>query len=132
MANIPLKTIKFPGLDDTYTVPQVDNTLSVTGAAADAKKTGDEISELNERLSDVKDDLKLLSDEIPDTTQSYIFSNGSVSQVTHSRNSVAIRTDTFTYGESTITEVRTLNTGETLTIVTNLITLETTVIYSAA
>lgn len=50
MANIPLKTIKFPGLDDTYTVPQVDNTLSVTGAAADAKKTGDEISELNERL----------------------------------------------------------------------------------
>ena len=53
MANIPLKTIKFPGLDDTYTVPQVDNTLSVTGAAADAKKTGDEISELNERLDNV-------------------------------------------------------------------------------
>lgn len=52
MANIPLKTIKFPGLDDTYTVPQVDNTLSVTGAAADAKKTGDELTELNERLDD--------------------------------------------------------------------------------
>lgn len=50
MANIPLKTIKFPGLDDTYTVPQVDNTLSVTGAAADAKKTGDELTELNERI----------------------------------------------------------------------------------
>lgn len=53
MANIPLKTIKFPGLDDTYTVPQVDNTLSVTGAAADAKKTGDELSEINERIGEV-------------------------------------------------------------------------------
>lgn len=50
MANKPLKSIKFPGLDDTYTVPQVDDTLSVTGAAADAKKTGDELSELNDRL----------------------------------------------------------------------------------
>lgn len=51
MANKPLKTIKFPGLSDTYTVPQIDNTLEVTGAAADAKKVGDEIS-------DLKDDLK--------------------------------------------------------------------------
>ena len=53
MATKPLQTIKFPGLDDTYTVPQVDSTLQVTGAAADAKKTGDEIGQLNERLSAV-------------------------------------------------------------------------------
>lgn len=50
MATKPLQSIKFPGLDDTYTVPQVDSTLQVTGAAADAKKTGDEIGQLNERL----------------------------------------------------------------------------------
>ena len=43
MANIPLSSIKFPGLPDTYTVPAVDNTLSTTGAAADAKATGDTI-----------------------------------------------------------------------------------------
>ena len=51
MATKPLQSIKFPGLDDTYTVPQVDSTLQVTGAAADAKKVGDELGTLNERLS---------------------------------------------------------------------------------
>lgn len=53
MANIPLKSIKFPGLDDTYTVPQVDSTLSIAGAAADAKETGDELDELKNTLSDL-------------------------------------------------------------------------------
>lgn len=28
MAKIPLKEIKFPDLADTYTIPQVDNTLT--------------------------------------------------------------------------------------------------------
>ena len=41
MATIPLKTITFPGLDNTYTVPQLDNTLTVAGKAADAKAVGD-------------------------------------------------------------------------------------------
>lgn len=51
MANIPLKTIKFPGLDDTYTVPEVDNTLATAGKAADAKKTGDELNRLKQDYS---------------------------------------------------------------------------------
>ena len=72
----------------------------------------------------------LLSDDVPNTTQSYTFTDGKVSQVTHSRNSVAIRTDVFTYGTGTITEVLTLSTGESLTIVTDLTTLETTVTYN--
>lgn len=50
MANIPLKTLKFPGLTDTYTVPQIDNTLAVAGKAADAKKTGDELSDLKSAI----------------------------------------------------------------------------------
>lgn len=41
MANVPLKSIKFPGLSDTYTVPQIDNTLATAGKAADAKAAGD-------------------------------------------------------------------------------------------
>lgn len=51
MANVPFKTIKFPGLSDTYTVPEIDSTLAVTGAAADAKKTGDEITNVKQALT---------------------------------------------------------------------------------
>lgn len=40
MANKPLKSIKFPGLDDTYTVAVTDTTLSESGVPADAKVTG--------------------------------------------------------------------------------------------
>ena len=52
MANIPMKDIQFPGLDDTYTFAQVDATLTTQGKAADAKKTGDEISELKADFND--------------------------------------------------------------------------------
>ena len=54
MANKPLKSITFPGLTDKYTVPQIDNTLAVSGAAADAKKTGDEITNLKADLSETQ------------------------------------------------------------------------------
>ena len=53
MANKPLKSIKFPGLNDTYTVPEVDATLATTGAAADAKKVGDEINDLKAELNSI-------------------------------------------------------------------------------
>ena len=94
----------------------IDDTLSEPNKAAEAKKTGDYFT--------------LLSDDVPNTIQSYEFSNGTVSRVAHNRNGTTIRTDRFSYGSSTITEIRTLYTGESLTIVTNLETLETTVSYS--
>jgi hypothetical protein len=72
----------------------------------------------------------LLSDDVPNTVQTYTFVDGSVSQILHKRNTTTIRTDALTYGDDSITEVRTLNTGEQLTIVTNLTTLETTVTYT--
>ena len=62
MANIPFKDIKFPDLPDTYTVPEVDTTLSTTGAAADAKKTGDEITALKADLTAVDSALSLSSE----------------------------------------------------------------------
>lgn len=77
MANKPLKSIKFPGLPDTYTVPQVDSvptqgsnnavssggvyeaiptidaTLTQSGQAADAKAVGDKITGLKEGLDEI-------------------------------------------------------------------------------
>lgn len=47
MANKLLQSIKFPGLSDTYVVPQIDDTLSVEGRAADAKAVGDSLSNIN-------------------------------------------------------------------------------------
>lgn len=52
MANKPLQTIKFPGLTDTYTVPQVDsNFVGTAGQVPDSKKVHDEIDSLNEDLT---------------------------------------------------------------------------------
>lgn len=74
----------------------------------------------------------LQSDEIIDTVQSIAFDQqGNISSITHTdQESTAVRTDRFTFGTNTITEVRTLSTGQSLTLVTNLTTLVTTVTYS--
>lgn len=84
------------------------------------------------QILDLNKLLDLRSDELPDTVQEYEFSGGTVSQVTHTRNNETIRTDDFTYTDSTIIETRTLSTGEVLEIETDLSTLETTVTYTAA
>jgi len=63
MANIPLKTIKFPGLDDTYTVPQIDSSFTgVAGEAPDSKEVKDEISSLREDLNAVDERVEALEE----------------------------------------------------------------------
>ena len=76
----------------------------------------------------------LQEENIPGTTQTITFdADGNVQSIVHKNSSnVAVRTDAFTFGTDTITEVRTLNTGESLTIVTNTNTLVTTVTYAAS
>ena len=84
-------------------------------------------------ISDLKSAISLHDDEIDNTVQTITFaSDGSVQKIEHKRDNVIIRTDTFTFTANTITEVRTLNTGESLAIVTNLQTLETVVTYATA
>ena len=77
---------------------------------------------------------KLQAEEIPGTTQTIAFdSSGNVQSITHKDGSNnTIRTDAFTFAANSITEVRTLSTGESLTIATNTTTLSTTVTYAAA
>lgn len=53
MANKNLKSITFPLLPDTYVVPQVDDTLAITGRPADAKEVGDQLTSIKRDLSDL-------------------------------------------------------------------------------
>ena len=54
MANKPLKTIKFPGLPDIYTIPEVDASLATTGKAADAKAVGDAVNDLQNAIDEIE------------------------------------------------------------------------------
>jgi hypothetical protein len=75
----------------------------------------------------------LLKTEIENTTQNISFAeDGTVQSVTHMRNSSAVRTDVFTFTAASITEVRTLGTGQSLTIVTDLTTLQSVITYAAS
>lgn len=100
-------------------------------AAADLKDVKEILEEAAPIVESATERL-LHYEEIDNTTQAITFdAGGNVSEIVHSQNGSAVRTDTFTFGESTITEKRTLSTGESLTIVTNLETLSTTVTYAA-
>jgi len=48
VADITLKSLTFPGLVDTYVIPQIDNTLTESGYSADAKVVGDAIRETSD------------------------------------------------------------------------------------
>ena len=120
------------------TIPTVQLTLQLKGVfpyaplePADVATVNDVVNLQTQINQDVVD-LMLQEESIPGTTQSITFdSDGNVSTVLHKNSdNIAIRTDAFTYTANTITEVRTLNTGENLTITINTSTLETTVIYS--
>ena len=105
--------------------PTSDTTLSIAGAFADAKTVGDALDELDETE-------KLYMSNIPDTTQTITLTNGMLSQILHKSGNTTVRTDTFAYGSGSFTETRTLGTGASLTIVTDLSTFGTTVTYTRA
>lgn len=88
-----------------------------------------QLSETEQEIMSFKEDYAKQS-SIKGTKQSITFNDdGTVQKIEH-KNSLneIVRVDTFTYATNLITEVRTLATGETLTFVNHLDTLETEVI----
>lgn len=74
-----LKSIKFPGLEDTYVIPegvQIDGTLSVSGKAADAKSVGDALDTKQPKGS------YATKEEIPTKTSDLINDSGYLTSYT--------------------------------------------------
>ena len=70
----------------------------------------------------------LLRSEIPGTVQTVTFdANNNPSTIAYNASGATVRTDAFTWGTNTVTEVRTLSSGKSITITTNLTTLEQTI-----
>ena len=80
-------------------------------------------------LDNIKE--SLLSDSILDTSEDIIFSeSGDIQSISHTKGTTVVRTDTFTFSDSQIVEVRKLSTNQTLTITTDLTTLKTSLVFS--
>jgi hypothetical protein len=58
----------------------------------------------------------LKCDCIEGTTQVPTFTGSDITKIEHKQGAAVIRTDAFTYTSTKTTEVRTLNTGETITL----------------
>lgn len=75
--------------------------------------------------------LKLAAETIPGTTQKCVFTSaGVIQEIRHESGNTALRVDAFTITDTTITETRTLATGQKLTLTTTLATKQTSVVYS--
>lgn len=136
-------------LDTPWTIQIVKNNIEVTPNTTISTSDGtitlyypsnirSELEQFEIDISELEIDVtlqekyqKLITDYIPNTIQTYEFNDGTISKIYHKSGNTAIRTDTYSFTSSSITEVRTLNTGERLTITTNLTTLATTITYSA-
>lgn len=88
-----------------------------------------------EEFNELKSALLLL-DDIPDTVQTLTRgADGKVSRIVHTSTAAgggAVRTDTFVFTDAAVTETRTLDSGETLTIVVNRTTKAVTITHTAA
>ena len=81
-----------------------------------------------EEFSGLVTEEELLRSELVGVTQTVTFDNsGNPSTIVYTKNGTTVRTDTFTWTASSVTEVRTLSSGKHITLTTNLTTLETVI-----
>ena len=74
-----------------------------------------------------REEEKFLLDDLPGTTTTVTMdNNGDPISIVHREGGTTVRTDTFVWGNNTVTETRTI-AGKYITITTNLITLAQTV-----
>jgi len=98
---------------------------AAVSAEATARAAAD--TALTSELDDVKSAISFF-DDIPGTVQTVNFdANGNPSSIVHTANGEAVRTDSFTWGDNTVTEKRELTDGSYITFVTDLTTLVTTI-----
>ena len=128
MANYDMDKLVLAGfdgehVDDTFTMEgvKIDNTLSVTGRAADAKKTGDEIGALKEDLSSETESVynALMYAEalnIP-VTWEYGTINASGSEVFEDRKYYARTTDYIVFEKDVILNARYISNASSNLIV---------------
>lgn len=106
----------------------IDDAAAAAGKTYSSSKIEAELTPLKSALTSMTVEEKLLRSELPGTTVVVAFgSDDNPSSITHSANGTTIRTDIFTWVTGSVEEVRTLSTGEQITITTNLETLAQTI-----
>ena len=135
----PVANVTKSGAVATITITDKNGTTTATISDGDFTNVIDDTAGAGDKLLTWSADKlahneiieKLRAEVIPDTVQAITYdASGNISQVTHSSGATVVRTDAFTFGTGTITEVRTLSTGQIMTLVTNTETLQTAVTYS--
>jgi hypothetical protein len=91
-----------------------DNVTPVS--ATNLNKIEEGIANAHTDLATHLADNMLKLDCITGTTQLPTYTNGDITKIEHKQGSTVVRTDTFIYTPTLITEKRTLKTGESITL----------------
>jgi|WetSurMetagenome_2_1015567.scaffolds.fasta_scaffold149489_2 hypothetical protein len=108
------------GTANTYDVTRAEGTVMATGDIINAAN----LNGLENRTSAA---FGLISGEIIGCTATPTIADTQITQIVYTNGGSVVRTDTFAYGTNTITEVRTLATGEIMTLIHHTDTLITEV-----